>query len=403
MEHPPSRDLVASLLAVVALGCGAADESLDEPLGSESQALDFLDPGDTGGGDTVFDFPQPCLSAASCERTLAVGGKNVRYFGSYGLGSSNPNVQHAVIMVHGVNRNAGQYFDTLVASANMAQTSGYNPGATVDTILLAPHFPNQTDNRPADYHHWQDDGWVAGNDSCVSPKISSYAVVDAMIDALTAPGRFPALASITVAGHSAGAQLTHRYAAANGKDGSLPNSIILRYVVANPSSYLYVNGARPKYDGSPGFGVPYTYQCSFGGLGGYSCSWKKNAGFGSAPSCPTSYDDYRYGLADLYGYAGAVGATTLRSRLLDRSVIVLLGTADTDPADPNLDTSCPAALQGPNRFVRGHRQLDFLNAYYPGHGHGLVEVPGAGHNSGQMFVQSPTGSDIGSAVLFFEW
>src|SRR4051794_16198045 len=189
---------------------------------------------------------------------------------------------------------------------------------------------------PADFHHWSDSGWVRG-DAAAGSSLSSYAVVDEMVARLATPGRFPNLTRIIIAGHSAGGQFTHRYAAANGQDG-INVSIPMRYVVANPSSYLYIDGARPHTDGSAGFGEPY----------GFACTWNvfdpRCTGFGNAPLCISSYNDWHYGFDDMSGYAASMGASALKARLLGRQVFLLLGTLDNDPNHPELDTSCEARL-----------------------------------------------------------
>src|SRR5262249_51528255 len=53
---------------------------------------------------------------------------------------------------------------------------------------------------------------------------------------------FPNLKLIVVTGHSAGGQFTHRYAAATHVEKQI--RIPMRYVVANPSTYLYLDETR---------------------------------------------------------------------------------------------------------------------------------------------------------------
>lgn len=197
-----------------------------------------------------------CLSPArGIERPLLVQSRNVGYYGSYDLAVSSPDVKRAVIMIHGVGRNAADYYNTLVASACLAEKNGF----------------------------------------------------------ASDPGR------------------------------------------------------------------------------------------SGAPSCRFTYDNWRYGLEDLYPYAAAVGPEAIRERLLGRSVIVLLGMLDDDPNDDSMDTSCPASLQGPHRYARGHRLLAYLHDQFPSHHHFIVEVDDAGHSFSHMFVAPPGGPGTGSAVLFYDW
>jgi trehalose 6-phosphate synthase len=57
---------------------------------------------------------------------------------------------------------------------------------------------------------------------------------------------FPDLKTVVLAGHSGGGQLVHRYAVVGKAPAALASAgIHLRYVVANPSSYVYFSDARP--------------------------------------------------------------------------------------------------------------------------------------------------------------
>ena len=56
--------------------------------------------------------------------------------------------------------------------------------------------------------------------------------------------------TVIVAGHSGGRQLVQRYAVAGRGDGALVKAgIHVRYVVANPSSYVYFSPERPAGEG----------------------------------------------------------------------------------------------------------------------------------------------------------
>jgi hypothetical protein len=393
--------LVLPVLA--ASGCDTVpDDPKGDPVGADVKpGQSALVLGDVTGPTTgtIYLPPPPppppvppCLSAASCERNFVILTKKVRYFGSYSLDLPNTQVMRAIVDVHGLFRNADVAFNTMVASATFAEVHGFAPGALQNTIIIAPQFPNQEDDRPDDFHHWTDSGWVHG-DAAVGSPLSSYAVMDEIVARLNVPGRFPNLKKIIIAGHSAGGQYTHRYAAANFMDGAF-SPVPMRYVVANPSSYLYLNRARPHTDGSAGFGVPYGFNCG-GGLLSPLCT-----GFSNAPLCPSSFNDWHYGLEEMPPYPRSMGAETLRQRMVARHVILLLGTLDNDPNHAQLDRSCQGRLQGPHRLARGLNQMAFMNQFFPGHHTALFEVDGAGHDSQAMFVAPPGGVGTGSALLF---
>lgn len=135
--------------------------------------------------------------------------------------------------------------------------------------------------------------------------------------------------------------------------------VTVRYVAANPSSWLYLGPERASGDA---FRVPST-----------------------ASTCP-DYDDWHYGLQNRNTYANATSATQLQQQLVSRDVVVMLGTADTLTAD--LDVSCGADLQGPRRWQRGQTLMAYMNARYAGHRHQLVTVPNVGHSYRGMFTAS---------------
>lgn len=335
-------------------------------------------------------------------RTLLVQGQYFEYYATHDLGAYNPDVKRAVFLVHGLSGDFTDAYYALHGSACVAERLGWAPQATHETILIAPHFQSDEDrNGLANYHYWNGNSWAAGNYSEVSPTVSSYSVMDGLISQLAGARslrnlgrRFPNLQMIVVAGFSAGGQFAHRYAATNGRDGNL-SGIQMRYVVASPSSYLYLDNQRPYHDDLEGVGVPWV-------RAGYPPEWYPRPGFYTAPFCPLTYNAWRYGLDQLNTYAGAVGVATIRERLIGRKVIVLIGTEDNTDSN-HLDTSCPARLQGPNRYDRSHRFVDYLDERFPTNHHWLIEVPGATHDIYEMFGQPAGFAGTGSLVLFADF
>ena len=255
-------------------------------------------------------------------------------------------VTRAVIAIHGIGRNADGYWD--YAAAGLKGVSG--------VLLVAPQFATADDNPAKTQLHWAGSGWSEGSlsESSGRPwRISSYGVVDEMVKRLRA--RFVNLRSVAIVGHSAGGQMTQRYASTSTD----PN---LHFVVMNPGSYLYLSPERP--DGSGGFVAP--------------------------DPAPDGYDDYKYGLRNLGGtpYMAAIGATTLRSRYAAAHVRYLLGALDTDSHDPDLDVRAPAMLQGAHRLERGQlffRYLGFTFGAPIYEGHTMTVVPEVGHSARGMF------------------
>src|SRR4029453_17881260 len=99
------------------------------------------------------------------------------------------------------------------------------------------------------------------------------------------------------------------------------------YVVANPSSYAYLDPERPAGDA------------------------KELRPFGDAPNC-TTYANWPYGLKRRTGYAARLSDDQLKKQLASRPTTYLVGELDTLPL-AGFDSSCPAMAQGPNRRERG--------------------------------------------------
>jgi len=89
-----------------------------------------------------------------------------------------------------------------------------------------------------------------------------------------------------------------------------------------------------------------------------------------------------------YGLRGSAIDDAALKTMLQRPLIVLLGTADTDPAAENLRRTPGALAQGPNRFVRGHtffaagkHRAETLGVPF---GWKLATAPGIAHSDSGM-------------------
>jgi hypothetical protein len=287
------------------------------------------------------------------------------------LTATDASVRRLVVVIHGDQREACSYASSVVKAADLA-------GQLADTLVVAPHFVSDGDvaadpSLAVDTLYWSSGGWKSGAQSLVSPSprpwsISSFDVVDTLVQALLTPQHLPSVTQLVIAGHSAGGQFVNRYAAGTASPSGDPAGVARRYVVANPSSYLYWNGNRQ--------------------LGG---TWRPLTAAEKAV-CP-GFDDYKYGLQRRTGYMAGVDVATLRSRYAASRVTYLLGDQDTDPADDSLDTGCAAELQGATRLERGLRYTQHLgmaltSAVYQLHT--TTIVPGVGHSAYAMFT-SPAG------------
>ena len=206
----------------------------------------------------------------------------------------------------------------------------------------------------------------------------------------------------------------------------------LEFIIANPSSYTYLDPRRFQYNcgeckcttknctcNEPCSPLPYT-----------RLGTPKYHGAGTQFPCMVwNYDRWPYGIGSFedkrgrripyalrQGYLGTERALRVYPKL---HVVYLVGQNDTcndglpvcdsscwkredyDPEDEwpcfrnSMDTRCPAMLQGPFRNARAHQYMRYLEDIYGRPVHKLHEIPGVGHNASAMF-----GSEIGLRELF---
>jgi hypothetical protein len=286
----------------------------------------------------------------------------------YTGGSTKPaHVTQVVVMLHGRLRDADAY----LRSTRRALAAS---SVDEDNVLLAvPQFLATADiehHRPGDdCLHWEWTSWMGGLDALGPAPLSSFDVLDALIDRYLDALQYPKVREIVVAGHSGGAQVAHRHAILSDAAARCSaRGVSLRYVIANPSSYVYFDALRPQRDGT-----------------------LREL---DRAACP-GFNEWKYGIEKLPRYAQAPDAHTLEQRYIDHDVSYLLGTHDNDPQHPALDRSCAALAQGPQRLARGRAYYAYLRARHPQMRHQLHEVPGAPHSGDAMFV-----SEAGVRALF---
>jgi pimeloyl-ACP methyl ester carboxylesterase len=313
-----------------------------------------------------------CLTPAkACEAWIALGDGKARAmaFASYPLDAPNPRVRRALIMVHGTLRNADHYFATATAAAFLA-------GALDDTLVIAPAFRSADkgcDDRLAPGEvGWSchGDSWRSGGTATTDPALTSFDFMDALLRTLADKRLFPNLASIVVAGHSAGGQFVARYQMAGKVHETL--GVAVSYVVANPSSYAWPDASRvlPEADAYP----------ANAGVAWQSEAVHTNFRYGpfDADEVP-AYDHWPYGLEDRKGgYTAGTPSEALRRRLASRPVTYLFGQVDVLPLG-GFDDSASAMAQGPTRRARGEAFVNYINTRLGAHAKAMI-VPECGHN-----------------------
>ncbi|MDO5629079.1 MAG: hypothetical protein Q4G43_12230 [Mobilicoccus sp.] len=359
LPHRPRR-LTATLtgaLAVSLTSVAMPSLAVAAPLADPATAVDLDAPVQmrtfpiTRGGETLY----------------------LGYCGNAPLESALPGVTDVVVVVHGDGRGACSYATSVQRAARAA-------GRVTSTLVVAPHFAANGDPEGEEPSRltWGTSGWKDGANSRVTPyprpwRISSFEAVDVLVDHLTRGDLLPDLTTLTVAGHSAGGQFVNRYLATTQRPAASTPRVERRWIVASPSSYLYLDERRINRGGRPG-----------------SLSGRERR------DCP-DYNTYKYGLAGRTGYAAAMTDDQIRARVASTPVSYLVGSLDDDPANSSLDTSCAGLMQGPDRVRRALNYQTHLASVLPrgSASHRLRIVPGVGHTARGVFT-----SPEGVAALF---
>ncbi len=272
-----------------------------------------------------------------------------------------PDIERAVLVFHGRLRDA----DTYWRSAQKALAAV--PEQAPRTLLVVPQFLAQLDvdawHLPPETLRWTLEGWEGGDAARAPARLSSFDAIDAVLALLADRHRFPHLSQVVIAGHSGGGQVVQRYAVVGQAESRLAAAgVKVRYVVANPSSYLYFSADRPQ--------PPAAGEC-------------------------TGFDQWKYGWNGAPPYATQLSTQAYEDRYVQRDVVYLLGALDVDPDHPALDKSCAGETQGPYRLARGRSYVAYLRQRHPQLAQPVHEVPGVGHDGDRML-----GSVCGLAALF---
>jgi pimeloyl-ACP methyl ester carboxylesterase len=262
-----------------------------------------------------------------------------------------PDIERAVIVQHGHARDADVYFKTGLTAQAAAGEAGKK------ALMISPQFIDQLDfdrrHVAPDILRYTPEGWEGGYDAIGPKAVSSFAAFDAILKKLADRRLFPNLKTVVLAGHSGGGQVVQRYAVVGNAAKALASAgIAVRYVVANPSSYAYFSPDRPEPE--------------------------------IAKECP-GYNDWKYGMDRLPGYAAGKTPAELEKDYVSRRVIYMLGALDVDPNHPLLDKSCMAEAQGPSRRARGHNYIARDNG---APNHTLYEIANVGHDGDKMFTSA---------------
>eukprot|EP00929_Paragymnodinium_shiwhaense_P109601 TRINITY_DN76073_c0_g1_i1.p1 TRINITY_DN76073_c0_g1~~TRINITY_DN76073_c0_g1_i1.p1 ORF type:complete len:579 (+),score=80.41 TRINITY_DN76073_c0_g1_i1:70-1806(+) len=374
------------------------------------------------------------------------GGATMPYYGSQDIQQDLPSdAEFAIFVFHGAVRDAINYF---CAGKRLMETQQKYPLDKSLLIVLKWHYEI---DKPIGSDVWWNSSkpwgsWMAGGNSDKESgvSVSAFAVIDQFLLHVADKKKFPKMKDVLLMGHSAGGQTLHRYAfmthlkppfmstpedVANNR--GFRKDIDVRFVIANPSSYVYLDKNRWAYScGDHGSEsctemtyMPYNFSVArmgwsvdfeYGDEG-----YRTTRGLGKpGPDLPflcrdSKWDHWFYGLewdkidnGLIIPYISQHPDIDAAVRMYPhRDVVYLVGqndtctdnefsfcdkecwTRDVDTAKcyrNHMDMRCPAMLQGPNRKQRALHYQRHLLEYYGKKVHNLFVVPNTGHQGGKM-------------------
>jgi hypothetical protein len=273
------------------------------------------------------------------------------------LGAPGSGVERLLVVVHGALRDSDRYFRHVVDAAGAAGPS---------TLIVAPQFLADVDqdaraSAPPGTLYWEVEGWKGGHPALGPAPVSSFRAMDWLLEHLTAPGRLPGSEkpAVVIAGNSAGGQYVNRYAAVGrAPDALARRGISVRFIIANPSTYLYFNDHRPVETADK-----------------------------------TGINLWRYGFDQAPAYVDSTADQSLE-RYLGRDVTIVLGAEDRDNGALLLEVSAAAMAQGANRFERGINYNEYIQRLARAAGltarHTVIALDGIGHDAADVLAAPQT-------------
>jgi pimeloyl-ACP methyl ester carboxylesterase len=361
---------LCSIALQLTISYTASAQAIDAPAKISSRIPDVLSPAEhrrsiqmagydperkTGLGKPVRATPDQQFDVET-----ESGKGTVPVYSTIPLNAHAAGIARVVIVVHGESRNAKSNWSSTIEAVRMA-------GATGSTLIVGPQFLVPQDIEAKGLPHtvlrWKMHDWSRGWPALSPLPVSGFEVLDRLLDHFADRAQYPDLRSVVLVGHSAGAQLVQRYAAVGHGERALTSlGINVRYVVVEPSSFLYFDNLRPST------------------VGGFKAV--------DPATCPGA-TLWRYGLDHAPSYVGRQSAQAIEAAYAARDVVYLAGTADNDTNHSELDRSCAGELQGSDRLSRSVSYMNYMRMRHPANLHqSLVLVPGADHDSKHVLANS---------------
>jgi hypothetical protein len=323
---------------------------------------------------TLFSLTGTVCAQASCDQRASpeclqsfqpdgMAGR-FSYYASRPANTTTTPPTQAIVALHGHPRDANRSFDATLMATRLAAHLN-------DTLVIAPiyqvtdpthcHTDGVPDAQDGEFL-WTCESWLQGEPARNAP-LTSFAALDALLKQMKA--QWPSLQRVTLAGFSAGAQMVQHYIGF----ARPPANITVRYLVADPGTWLYFDPIRPA-----------------------------EVSASSTPGCP-QVNLWKYGTDELPGYLGR-SAREARQNYAAADIRYLEGERDTGTGKGSyygiLDKSCAANAQGAYRLQRGQAYADYdQSTLKTGARHPLVIVPACTHDVACVFP-----SAAGQAALF---
>lgn len=312
---------------------------------------------DTDTTEVEYTIVEPCTTGDNnCLETIPITSfegrtANFNFYRNYPIMNDTAiwgNIKQAVFVIHGQNRDANNYFSHLTSSLNQT-------GLIDSTLLISPQFKNNSQVGPGELfwpNDWRD-GALSGN---VSVKISTYSIMDSLIEIISNKEQFPFLEKIIITGHSSGALFTQTYALAS--EIEIDYEFSFEYIVANSQYFYYPEDVR----------------------------YNPTTGNFTTPTTCEEFNEWPYGFESAVEYIASKNREDLNQSFKSKKITYLLGTKDTQTSGTLNTNSCAAVLLGEHRFNRGENMHLFMETFYPNeHQHEKVLVEGVGHNGNSMY------------------
>lgn len=369
----------------------------------------------------------------------------IPYFSSQPLtGDVDTSITNAVVWVHGLGGNANAFFcdgmGAAVAAGAGTNTVTITPWFGSEKATAAAWFPASSSEMPEEKHStcWKGSAWLSGGNSYNPHHIpTSFEALDRIVSMARNTAKFPNLQQVTVAGFSAGCQMTTRWSFFSAVPMSA--GVPVRVIAGDCGTYMYFDETRPHESCSPLTDTGEQHMCfSF-----------EIPNAQKRENCP-NFDTYKYGLnltslggSNSYVQTFADDLGRLQEAIADfpsKDVRLLLGNLDMcqcnvegqqNPSEcfasgqsclPSLfpgccDTypdsthnvnsyTCGGLLGGSNRLQRGLNWVSYLEHFYARRGVRLTmpkQTYFGGHDSVSEFAGAHDDTAWGHSPAFARW